>query len=213
MSNRLRIYIAGPITKGPLAENIKQATDAAMRLLKAGFGPLCPHLSCYMGGPAPAVLPGDTTHEDWYEADMPWVAVSDAVLRLPGESVGADKETALAQQLGIPVYTDVEMLIASPPPKGDPRFHDVLRQMGLLHNRKGADYGTDEDVFANVRASQEWGVAPWLGAMLRGGDKVKRLKTFAKKGTLANEGVEDSMLDLANYAVIALVLYRESGQT
>lgn len=35
--------------------------------------------------------------------DLALIPRMDAVLRLPGESNGADGETALAQQLGIPV--------------------------------------------------------------------------------------------------------------
>lgn len=93
---------------------------------------------------------------------------------------------------------------------GDPRFHALLKQMGDLHDRKQADYGATADPFANVRASQEWGIPPWVGALVRLNDKVTRLKTFARRGSLANESAEDSMLDIAVYALIALILYRET---
>lgn len=98
---------------------------------------------------------------------------------------------------------------------GDPRFLDLLWQMGQLHSRKQEDYGLEggkydkADPFANVRASGEFGVTPWVGALIRLNDKVTRLKAFARKGKLANESAEDSMLDIAVYALIALVLYRE----
>ncbi|OWK34349.1 hypothetical protein FRUB_10320 [Fimbriiglobus ruber] len=59
-----------------------------------------------------SVLPGDTTHEDWMGVDLPWVAVSDAVLRLPGLSTGADLETAEAMGRGIPVFHSVADVIA-----------------------------------------------------------------------------------------------------
>ena len=51
--------------------------------------------------------------------------------------------------------------------------------------------------------------------MLRGNDKVSRIKTYIKKGTLANEGVEDAFQDLATYSLISLVLFREAmdGET
>lgn len=96
------------------------------------------------------------------------------------------------------------------PRKGDSRFHQVLAEMGTLHDKKQLDYGAEGDPFANVRSSESWGIPAWQGAMIRACDKVKRLQSFAKNGTLANEGVEDSLIDLANYAVIALVLHRES---
>jgi len=89
-------------------------------------------------------------------------------------------------------------------------FENVLLEMSSLHKRKNQDYGSEEDPFANVRASQEFGVPDWLGSIIRANDKMTRLKTFARKRTLANETVEDSLLDLANYAVIALVLFRQS---
>jgi hypothetical protein len=92
---------------------------------------------------------------------------------------------------------------------GDPRFHELLKQIGELHDKKQLDYGAETDPFANVRASEEWGVAPWVGALVRLNDKVHRLQQFAKKGELANESAEDSMMDIAVYALIALVLYRE----
>ncbi len=92
---------------------------------------------------------------------------------------------------------------------GDPRFHAALAEIGELHDRKQADYGTDGDPFANVRASQDWGVPAWVGTMIRANDKVKRLQAAAQGSTLVNEGVEDSLLDIATYALIALVLFRE----
>ena len=92
---------------------------------------------------------------------------------------------------------------------GDPRFHALLEEIGALHDKKQADYGREEDPFANVRASVDWGVPAWVGALIRGTDKVKRLQKAARSGTLANESVEDSMMDLMVYAGIALILYRE----
>lgn len=111
-----RIYIAGPISKGDLAANIRQASEAFFRLLKAGFAPFCPHWSAYSGGPyeapVPQSMPNGTTHEDWLGVDLPWVSVSDALLRLPGESVGADREVKEAERWAVPVYYDIEKLLA-----------------------------------------------------------------------------------------------------
>lgn len=99
----------------------------------------------------------------------------------------------------------------APSPAGDPRFHAVLDELGELHERKARDYGSATDPYANVRASEEWGIPAWVGALVRLNDKVHRLKQFAQKGFLANEAAEDSMIDIAVYAVIALILYREAG--
>lgn len=126
-----RVYIAGPISKGDLAANLNQATAAFVALAKAGFAPFCPHWSVYS---KPAIetcltsaIPSEPvvycyatrngndemTHADWIGIDLPWVAVSDAVLRLPGESAGADAETAHADSLGIPVFHSVAALVAA----------------------------------------------------------------------------------------------------
>ena len=89
-------------------------------------------------------------------------------------------------------------------------FHDVLTEMGLLHNQKQADYGRENDPFANIRASEDFGVQAWVGCLTRANDKMRRLQKAAQGGTLTNESVEDSLLDLAVYAAIGLVLYRET---
>ncbi len=92
---------------------------------------------------------------------------------------------------------------------GDPGFLAILDEIRAMHIKKGMDYGTSKDTFANVRASEEFGIAGWKGAVLRANDKMARIKTYCEKGTLANEGVEDSLLDAANYFIIALRLFRE----
>lgn len=89
------------------------------------------------------------------------------------------------------------------------RFHQILRRMGELHDIKQLDYGTTEDPFANVRGSVDFGIRPWVGALVRGNDKMKRLQKQAREGSLANESAVDSFLDLANYIIIGLVLFEE----
>lgn len=95
------------------------------------------------------------------------------------------------------------------PHGGSHRFHEILRELGELHDKKQKDYGTALDPFANVRASEAWGMRPWVGAMLRASDKVNRLQSLVKNGRLRNEPAEDSLRDIAVYAIIALVLYEQ----
>jgi hypothetical protein len=89
------------------------------------------------------------------------------------------------------------------------RFHAILKELGALHDKKQADYGRADDPFANVRASTDFGIAGWVGALVRANDKMRRLQKAAQGGALANEGVLDSLNDLAVYAVIARVLYEQ----
>ena len=92
------------------------------------------------------------------------------------------------------------------------RFLDTLDTMRELHLRKGADYGTNADPFANVRASEDFGIPAWVGCMVRANDKMRRLQKAAQGGEMANESVEDSLLDLAVYAAIGYVLYTEEAR-
>jgi hypothetical protein len=89
-------------------------------------------------------------------------------------------------------------------------FEQVLDEILQMHDKKKQDYGRDNDPFANVRASEDFGVPGWVGCLIRANDKVKRLQKAAAGGMLANESVEDSLLDLAVYSAIALVLFRET---
>lgn len=145
--------------------------------------------------------------------DLPLICAEDveAVVVLPGweSSQGCTLEVHVAGELGKQILRYPDLGPARHP--GSQRFHKILRELGTLHDRKQADYGTDADPFANVRNSSEWGMPAWVGAMMRGTDKVNRLKTFARRGTLANEGVLDAFSDLAVYAVIARVLFEEEA--
>lgn len=126
---RLRIYIAGPISKGDLAHNVNQATEAFIALAKAGLAPLCPQWSVYakpairepVGWSAgaeskvwcEATSEGGSgmTHTDWLDVDLAWVAVADAVLRLPGESKGGDAEVWFARSRLIPAFGTVKEVL------------------------------------------------------------------------------------------------------
>lgn len=89
------------------------------------------------------------------------------------------------------------------------RLNAILDEMRDLHVRKAADYGADEDPFLNVRASEAFGIPPWLGVCIRANDKWVRLKKYARTRTLACESAEDSLIDMAAYCIIALALHRE----
>lgn len=91
------------------------------------------------------------------------------------------------------------------------RFVELMNDHIDLHLLKQQDYGDDDNPFANIRASEEFGVPAWVGALIRMNDKMVRLKSMVRKGYLANESVEDSLRDLAVYATIALVLYEQAA--
>jgi hypothetical protein len=96
-------------------------------------------------------------------------------------------------------------------PVGHAGYLALLDEMRALHVKKAQDYGTNHDPLANLRASADVGIEPWRSAWLRAKDKVKRIDAFCVNGVLANEGVEDSLMDLAAYALLALALRREGS--
>ena len=91
----------------------------------------------------------------------------------------------------------------------DDRFDAVLAEIRAMHDRKNADYGTAADPYANVRASEDFGIPGWVGAVLRAGDKQRRLQAAARGSALANEGIRDSLIDNAVYYLIAAILFDE----
>ena len=92
-------------------------------------------------------------------------------------------------------------------------FMQVIEEIVELHNKKQNDYGRTDigDPFANVRASEDFNIPGWIGAVIRANDKVRRIQKFARGGELVNESVEDSLIDAAVYFMIALCLFREQN--
>lgn len=91
------------------------------------------------------------------------------------------------------------------------RFMELLDEMRKLHTSKSADYGSQEDPLANIRSGADFvGIEPWRGCMVRIADKVQRLKTYCKTGKLVHEGVADTLLDLAAYSLLAVILHEEA---
>ena len=92
-------------------------------------------------------------------------------------------------------------------------FMEVIQEIVALHEKKQEDYGRNDlgDPFANVRASEDFNIPGWLGAVIRANDKVRRIQKFARNETLVNESVEDSLMDAAVYFIIALCLFRETN--
>lgn len=91
-------------------------------------------------------------------------------------------------------------------------FHDIVNEIVALHDKKRMDYGKDHDPYANIRAGSKFiGVSDVVGCLMRMNDKMFRLSSWCQGSTMVNESVEDSLMDLAVYAIIALDLVREQN--
>lgn len=86
-----------------------------------------------------------------------------------------------------------------------------LRHLALLHFKKRADYGSSDDHLGNIHAVERLGVDPLMGVLIRLQDKFARLESFARKGRLENESVDDTLQDIAVYSLIALILRMPVG--
>jgi len=95
------IYIAGPYTKGDVADNVRRAMEAGNIVCASGHTCIVPHLYHFMHLHIPR------HYEDWMRMDFDLIRKSDALIRLSGESSGSDREVDLADKHGMPViYQD-----------------------------------------------------------------------------------------------------------
>jgi hypothetical protein len=111
-SRRPCVYVSGPFSNGSTASasqrraNVQRAESVGRALANAGFNPHVPHA-------ATVHLEDSTmTYEDFLGLDLSIIAAwAEAVYRMPGESVGADREVAFAKQLGLPVFDNLADIV------------------------------------------------------------------------------------------------------
>jgi hypothetical protein len=113
----LLILIAGPYRSGTngdpqaMAANLERLEAAAWPVFAAGHLPVIgewialPVLRSAGAGPTDPLA-----DEVLYPAAERLLARCDAVLRLPGDSRGADQDVATARRRGLPVYYDIAQI-------------------------------------------------------------------------------------------------------
>jgi hypothetical protein len=113
---RLIILIAGPYRSGTgddpqkMADNLKRLEQASWPIFKAGHIPM---IGEWVALPIWQVAGGQAVGDALYDEILHPTAGRliercDAVLRLPGESKGADNDVKLAKERGIPVYYELD---------------------------------------------------------------------------------------------------------
>ena len=83
------------------------------------------------------------------------------------------------------------------------QYSAVQKEALELFEKKNADYG---DAFATYGP---------VGVLVRMGDKISRLQSITKSGiTLVdNESIRDTLIDLHNYAAMAVMLIDEKDES
>ncbi len=114
------ILIAGPYRSGTgdnpqaLAANLARLEAAAWPIFQAGHVPMIGEwvaLPVLRGGGADSIA-HPLAAEVLYPTAERLLQHCDAVLRLPGESKGADQDVAIATQRGLPVYYSIDEIPA-----------------------------------------------------------------------------------------------------
>jgi len=117
-SSALLVLIAGPYMSGTGGDPVKIATNRerleqyALPIYRRGHLPI---VGEWMALPiihaAGGQAPGDEVFQKYqYPVAHRLIERCDAVLRIPGESRGADMDVARARNMGLPVYFDVDEL-------------------------------------------------------------------------------------------------------
>ncbi len=101
--------------------------------------------------------------------------------------------------------------VCSPMPGGHPRFYELLDQIAKLHADKNHDYAAGDDPLSNLKSCTALGLQPFVGAVIRMQDKMCRLQQFViKKMFTVDESATDTLMDLAVYALLSIILLEEA---
>ncbi len=104
---------------------------------------------------------------------------------------------------------------ASAPHRGHKRFYELLREMERIHDDRNSDYANDADPLRNFKACQRFGLTPFQGILTRMSDKVERIYNLQQKRAsgaspaTAEDRLVDSLMDLACYSLLGIVLLEE----
>lgn len=94
-------------------------------------------------------------------------------------------------------------------------FVRVCDTMKDVHERKNSDYSGDSDPLRNFRRAEGYGVSPFLGVIIRNSDKWSRVESLYSKfkqgvgASVPDEGIRDTLIDMANYSLIAIIVQHE----
>jgi len=95
----------------------------------------------------------------------------------------------------------------------NPKFHELLKEITELHNKKNSDYATDEDPLSNLKLCEQFGIPAWKGCLVRMSDKWSRIVQLSQKeASVVEESIVDTLKDLATYSLLCVILYEEENR-
>ena len=88
---------------------------------------------------------------------------------------------------------------------------NILDNMQSVYEAKDSDYSATGLPMGNLRKCEDAGIEAWRGCLVRIGDKMSRLENFLKEKEylVISEKAEDTVVDLANYAILMSCLLEE----
>jgi hypothetical protein len=88
---------------------------------------------------------------------------------------------------------------------------NILDNMQSVYEAKDNDYSATGLPMGNLRKCEDAGIDAWRGCLVRIGDKMSRLENFLKEKEylVISERAEDTVIDLANYAILMSCLIEE----
>ena len=91
------------------------------------------------------------------------------------------------------------------------RFHEIVKEMVDLHNRKNKDYAGEEYLSNFMMCEKHMGILGWKGCIIRLSDKMARIMNIARTDEISvgDETITDTLTDLAVYAIITRILYED----
>lgn len=107
-------------------------------------------------------------------------------------------------ETGIWLYEDEVTEVIEPKLLNSMNFEGITKEMNETYKRKNADYGNSFG-----KQFEEFGM---ISSVVRLTDKLERLKSLTigkNQQQVNNESIEDTLLDMANYAIMTVMELRK----
>jgi len=130
------VYISGPYTQGDPVENARNAMLVGTAVFLLGGAPFVPHTSITWHAIHPMKW------EQWLALDLAMLRRCDSIIRLPGESSGADLEWNEAGQWGLLRYDHIHYWVKEHAPERwrAPHTANFIEAMRALNQMGGHNW-------------------------------------------------------------------------